>query len=86
MSSNEENTEMKMNCNMACKSNQNLNKQMRCSSWYLLNTQNLLQYKPIKERGFLNKCVTTDLSEVGDFISIKCVTHLNKYSIHPAHS
>lgn len=27
MSSNEENTEMKMNCNMACKSNQNSNKQ-----------------------------------------------------------
>lgn len=60
MSSNEENTEMKMNCNMACKSNQNLNKQMRCSSWYLLNTQNLLQYKPIKETGFLSKCVTTN--------------------------
>lgn len=25
------------------------------------------------------------LSEVGDFISMKCVTHLNKYSINPAH-
>lgn len=51
---------MKMNCNMACKSNQNLNKQMRCSSWYLLNTQNLVQYKAIKETGFFSRRVTTN--------------------------
>lgn len=85
MSSNEENTEMKMNCNMACKSNQNLNKQMRCSSWYLLNTQNLLQYKPIKETRFLNKCVTTSFCLKLVILFLLSVTLLNKYSINPGH-
>lgn len=58
---------------------------MRCSSWCLPNTYNLLQYQPGKETGLLGKCVTTNLSETGDFISINCVTHLNKYSVNSAH-